>query len=383
MRLYEYFNCENGDELFSLMENNSPEVQDLLQFYEAVEQNRFFRNTEELNRTRRVKEFVEKEGCLPVNNQMLLCLLDTKLQIVCYKQFFIDSNCPEKVIRDVSQYVIDLDYNNILMLFPSEDYYNNVAEYVADELTKNFSVMDAQLCDVILASKARNKFVTIKDSESRPCTINESAWSKSSELDLLEKNYILTSESLSEAQLSLKEAKDYKEFTDYFVKRAIIGLDAIKDEIKIQNLVKILLHDDTVESFYRIDYDSDYKVKNLELISTGSHSNVTTNNRTLLRGINLHSNSMFAVAHNHPSGSVEPSEQDISTSLKIEKMARILDIKYLDHYIVAYGGTLKLSEQNSHLAQAKKAVIDDYFEHREKNMNIYQTTLDDYDLGYF
>ncbi|MGI6579104.1 MAG: JAB domain-containing protein [Saccharofermentanales bacterium] len=384
MRLYEYFNCKDGNELFSLMENNSPEVKDLLQFYEAVEQNMFCRKNEELDGLIKVKKFIEKEGCAPVNGKMLLCLLDVKLQIVSYKQYIIDSSNPEKTIRNVNQYIIDQDYNNAILMFSSDDFFNSVSEYVKDELTQSFSLVDMKLVDVVLASENRNQFFSLlhmKEGSTYP--IEASAWEKSNKAELIEKNYILTSESLSEAQLNLKGAEEYKEFTDYFVKRSIKGLDAIKDEVKIQNLIKILMHDDTIESFYRIDYDMDYKVKNLKLINRGINSEVRIDQRSILKGINLNSRSMFAVAHNHPSGNVEPSVSDISTTLKIEKIAKALNLKFIDHYIVSYGGITRISDHNLHLGNEKQAVIETYLDYREKNKNeLYQTTFEDYEYGY-
>lgn len=45
----------------------------------------------------------------------------------------------------------------------------------------------------------------------------------------------------------------------------------------------------------------------------------------------------IVLVHNHPSGSVEPSRQDIDLTERVEAAARLFDIRLLDHVIVARG----------------------------------------------
>ena len=46
----------------------------------------------------------------------------------------------------------------------------------------------------------------------------------------------------------------------------------------------------------------------------------------------------FIVAHNHPSGNLEPSKADGEVHRKIEQTAKLLDITYLDNLIVSEKG---------------------------------------------
>lgn len=41
------------------------------------------------------------------------------------------------------------------------------------------------------------------------------------------------------------------------------------------------------------------------------------------------------VSHNHPSGEVDPSEQDLRLTKRLAEAGEILDIKLLDHLIVS------------------------------------------------
>jgi DNA repair protein RadC len=44
------------------------------------------------------------------------------------------------------------------------------------------------------------------------------------------------------------------------------------------------------------------------------------------------------VAHNHPSGSLEPSEQDIQLTRRLAQGAKLLGLRFLDHVIVTRTG---------------------------------------------
>jgi DNA repair protein RadC len=59
--------------------------------------------------------------------------------------------------------------------------------------------------------------------------------------------------------------------------------------------------------------------------------------REIFRPAITHSSFGFALAHNHPSGSVSPSDADLRLTKRIASGARILQIKFLDHVIVGQG----------------------------------------------
>ena len=44
------------------------------------------------------------------------------------------------------------------------------------------------------------------------------------------------------------------------------------------------------------------------------------------------------IAHNHPSGKLEPSKADIKLTNKIKRAASVFDIRLLDHLIIAPDG---------------------------------------------
>jgi DNA repair protein RadC len=50
-------------------------------------------------------------------------------------------------------------------------------------------------------------------------------------------------------------------------------------------------------------------------------------------------------AHNHPSGVAEPSEADRSITLKLSKALSLLDVRVLDHVVVAGARMISLAER--------------------------------------
>jgi DNA repair protein RadC len=58
-----------------------------------------------------------------------------------------------------------------------------------------------------------------------------------------------------------------------------------------------------------------------------------------------HQASSIILAHNHPSGNLKPSQQDIDLTRKIHQAGRILDIGVLDHLIITDGGYFSFADE--------------------------------------
>ena len=53
------------------------------------------------------------------------------------------------------------------------------------------------------------------------------------------------------------------------------------------------------------------------------------------------------IAHNHPSGELKPSRQDLGITQQIKKAGELLDIKLLDHIIITSEGYYSFSDENN------------------------------------
>jgi DNA repair protein RadC len=58
-----------------------------------------------------------------------------------------------------------------------------------------------------------------------------------------------------------------------------------------------------------------------------------------------HQASAVILAHNHPSGSVQPSRADEALTQTLKSALALVDVRVLDHIIVAQGHSLSMAEQ--------------------------------------
>jgi DNA repair protein RadC len=80
-------------------------------------------------------------------------------------------------------------------------------------------------------------------------------------------------------------------------------------------------------------------------ISVGSISASIVHPREVFKPAVDHLASAIVLMHNHPSGELKPSRQDIEITRSVHKAGEILDIPLLDHIIIGHAGYLSLREQ--------------------------------------
>jgi len=71
-----------------------------------------------------------------------------------------------------------------------------------------------------------------------------------------------------------------------------------------------------------------------EIISIGTVSASLVHPREVFEGAIKNNASSIIVAHNHPSGDIEPSQDDTEVTKKLIHAGKILDIRVVDHVIV-------------------------------------------------
>lgn len=78
------------------------------------------------------------------------------------------------------------------------------------------------------------------------------------------------------------------------------------------------------------------------VLSTGTMYSTVIDIR-LLASLALHSLASFVIiAHNHPSGILQASINDIYTTRKIKKALKLIDVKLMDHLIISESGWLSM-----------------------------------------
>lgn len=87
------------------------------------------------------------------------------------------------------------------------------------------------------------------------------------------------------------------------------------------------------EELYLIALNTKNFVLKRFLIAKGAFNTVSSTASDVFRPLLLVGGNKFIMVHNHPSGSPEPSEDDIQYTRKIKKAADLMGLKFLDHLI--------------------------------------------------
>ena len=123
-----------------------------------------------------------------------------------------------------------------------------------------------------------------------------------------------------------------KKIRTIFDSRDVIS--SSEDVVEIMN--KCYDFDDR-EKLYVILLDARKKVIGVNLVSIGTIDKVMMHPREIFKPAILLGASAFIMVHNHPSGDVTPSEEDISITGRIIECGNILDIPLMDHIIYCEG----------------------------------------------
>ncbi|MDR2836025.1 MAG: DNA repair protein RadC [Bacteroidales bacterium] len=108
----------------------------------------------------------------------------------------------------------------------------------------------------------------------------------------------------------------------------------IKTSRDIFDAIKPLFQDLNHEEFYAIYLSRNNSIINKIKISQGGTSKTVVDNKLILREALLNHASSIIVAHNHPSGNLKPSKEDVNTTIKLKEAAKNFDIDILDHIII-------------------------------------------------
>jgi DNA repair protein RadC len=109
----------------------------------------------------------------------------------------------------------------------------------------------------------------------------------------------------------------------------------IKSSKDAYNIIFPLISDIQHEEFWVILLNRSNKVIDKNKISQGGVAGTVIDVKIILKKAIEKLASSVILCHNHPSGNIEPSEADIGITRKLKEAAEVMDIKLLDHIIVA------------------------------------------------
>jgi DNA repair protein RadC len=92
------------------------------------------------------------------------------------------------------------------------------------------------------------------------------------------------------------------------------------------------------EYFCVLNLDGGNQVISARIVTIGLLNHSLVHPREVFKDAILDSAAAIIAVHNHPSGTLEPSSQDISITRQLKDAGEIIGVKLLDHIIITPGG---------------------------------------------
>jgi DNA repair protein RadC len=99
------------------------------------------------------------------------------------------------------------------------------------------------------------------------------------------------------------------------------------------------------EVFAVLFLDSQNRMLALEELFRGTLTQTSVYPREVVLRALHHQSAAVVLAHNHPSGSVQPSRADEALTQNLKASLALVDVRVLDHIIVGQGRTLSMAEE--------------------------------------
>lgn len=100
-----------------------------------------------------------------------------------------------------------------------------------------------------------------------------------------------------------------------------------------------------VEQFKILLLNTANKVLGIFEVSTGGVAGTIADPKLIFMAALGANASAIILSHNHPSGNLQPSQQDLSLTKKIAEGGKILDIRVLDHLIITTEGYYSFADE--------------------------------------
>ena len=121
--------------------------------------------------------------------------------------------------------------------------------------------------------------------------------------------------------------------------------DALNSPQAVRDYLQLLLRGREQEVFMVIFLDSQHRVMASEEMFHGTLTQTSVYPREVVKRALHHNAAAVILAHNHPSGVAEPSQSDRLLTDALKQALALVDVRVLDHFIVAGAGCLSFAER--------------------------------------
>ena len=121
--------------------------------------------------------------------------------------------------------------------------------------------------------------------------------------------------------------------------------DSLASPAAVRGYLRLHMQDLAHECFYCVFLDAQNRVIAAEELFRGTLTQTSVYPREVVKHSLAHNAAAVILAHNHPSGVAEPSLQDQALTRTLAEALALVDVKVLDHFLVAPGACLSFAER--------------------------------------
>ena len=121
--------------------------------------------------------------------------------------------------------------------------------------------------------------------------------------------------------------------------------DALSSPGAVRDYLRLLLNNREYEVFVVVLLDAQHRVLTTEELFRGTLTQTSVYPREVVKLALRHNAAAIIFAHNHPSGVAEPSSADELLTRTLKQALALVDIKVLDHFVVAGTACLSFAER--------------------------------------
>ena len=119
----------------------------------------------------------------------------------------------------------------------------------------------------------------------------------------------------------------------------------LRQPAAVRDYLRIHFANREYESFVCLFLDAQNRLITAEELFRGTLTQTSVYPREVVKAALKHNAAAVILAHNHPSGVAEPSIQDQSLTRTLTEALALVDVKILDHFVVANPSTLSFAER--------------------------------------
>lgn len=112
--------------------------------------------------------------------------------------------------------------------------------------------------------------------------------------------------------------------------------DALNKPEDVYKVMRFLEKADR-EMLYALHLDAKHRIIAMELVSMGCLTNSLIHPREVFKGAILNNSVSVILVHNHPSGAIEPSQEDLTRTEGLIQAGKMLGIPLIDHIVIGNG----------------------------------------------